>query len=57
LKDASFHKNWNLAGTPWARLRTNQKAVVLKLGLILNQQSTLTKNNFTVEPIPIFAPG
>jgi len=34
-----------------------KERVVLKLGLILSQQGSLTKNNFTTEPILIFAPG
>jgi len=43
----------NVVGTT-----SNQRKerVVLKLGLILGQQSTLTKNNFTTEPISIFVP-
>jgi len=53
---AVFHKNGNLAGTLRAQLRTNHRPVVLKIGLILSQQSTLTKNNFAAEPISIFVP-
>jgi len=53
---AVFHKNGNLAGTLRAQLRTNHTPVVLKIGLILSQQSTLTKNNFAAEPISIFVP-
>jgi len=33
-----------------------KSGIVFKLGLILSQHSTLTKNNFTTEPIPIFVP-
>jgi len=34
-----------------------KSGIVFKLGLILSQQGTLTKNNFTSEPISIFVPG
>jgi len=34
-----------------------KSGIVFKLGLILSQQKTLTKNNFTSEPILIFVPG
>jgi len=44
----------NVVGTTSNQLKFG---VVLKLGLILSQQRSLTKNNFTTEPILIFAPG
>ena len=45
------------AGTLRTQLRTNPKTVVLKLGLLLSQQGSLTKQNFAAEPVSIFAPG
>jgi len=53
---AVFHKNQKQAGTLRTQLRTNQKAVVLKLGLVVSQQGSLTNNNFAAEPVSIFAP-
>jgi len=44
----------NVVGTTSNQLKCG---VVLKLGIILSQQSALTKNNVTTEPISIFAPG
>jgi len=54
---ATFHKNQKQAGTLRTQLRTSQKAAVLKIGLIVSQQSTLTNNNIAAEPVLIFAPG